>query len=140
MEPYGADGVVGAGYGAPMAQGRAAGRLGAVLGIVGVLALVVSYVLITGFNPVPGTLDWLDRMRSVSQPETAWQVRLGGRPEVAVPAGPAVVVLMRGRVEVRDLRTGGQMWTRDVSWAAVAGADAGAVVVAGRAGKRGYEV
>jgi len=128
------------GYGASVAAGRGGGRLGVVLGIVGVLALVVSYVLITGFNPVPGTLDWLDRMRSVSQPETVWQVRLGGRPEVAVPAGPAVVVLMRGRVEVRDLRTGGEMWTRDVSWAAVAGADAGAVVVAGRAGRRGYEV
>lgn len=113
--------------------------MGAVLGIVGVLALVVSYVLITGWSPVPGVLGWLDRLGAFSRPEAAWEARLGGRPDVAVLAGPAVVVLMRERVEARDARTGGQMWGRDVPWAAVAGAGTGAVVVAGRPGRRGYE-
>jgi outer membrane protein assembly factor BamB len=123
-----------------VANGKAIGRFEAALGVVGVLALVTTYVLITGWNPVPGFLDWLARTGSLSQPETLWKSRLGGRPEYAVTTDRAVIAFMRGAVEVRDAGTGGKLWAREVAWAAAAGAGAGTVVVLGRGGSRGYEV
>lgn len=120
-------------------MGRVARRLENLLGVVGIVALVITYSLITGWNPVPGMLDWLARAGSVSSPETAWKTRLGTKPEHAVVAGPAVVVVMRDAVEARDAKTGEELWSREVRWAAVAGADATAVVVVGH-GSRGYEV
>jgi outer membrane protein assembly factor BamB len=119
-------------------MGRVARRLENVLGVVGVIALVITYSLITGWNPVPGILDWLARAGSVSNPEPAWRARLGTKPEHAIVAGPAVVVVMRDAVEARDAKTGDELWSREAPWAALAGADASAVVVVGR-GSRGYE-
>ena len=41
-----------------MAKGKAVGRFEAVLGLVGLLALGVTAVLITGWNPLPQVQDW----------------------------------------------------------------------------------
>ena len=127
-------------YREPVAQGRAIGRFEAALGVVGVLTLVTSYLLITGQNPGPAVLDWFDRLGALSSPAPAWETRLGGRPEYAVVSGRVVVVFGRGRVDVRDVRTGAEVWARDVPWAAVAGADSAAVVVVGRPNQKGFEV
>lgn len=108
--------------------------------MVGIVALIITYSLVTGWNPMPGFQDWLGRVGSVSSPETTWTVRIGTKPDHAIVAGPAIVVVMRDAVEARDARTGNELWRRDVPWAAVAGAEATAVVVVGRAGSRGYEV
>lgn len=121
-------------------MGRAIRRLENVLGVVGIIALVITYSLITGWNPLPGFLDWLGRAGAVSSPETVWKVRIGTKPDHAVVAGRAVVVVMRDAVQARDAKTGDELWARQVPWAAVAGADADAVVVLGRAGGRGYDV
>lgn len=123
-----------------MADGRAAGRLEAALGVVGILALGISYALLTGWNPVPGFLDWLHRLGSLSRPEPAWDVRSAERPEYAVIAGSTVIVILPGGVEARRADGGEEIWSRAAPWAAVAGADTGAVVVVGRENQRGFDV
>ena len=123
-----------------MAQGRAIGRFEAALGVVGLLALGISYVLLTGWNPVPAVLDWVDRLGSLSRPEPAWKTRTGERPEYAMVSGRTVIVIMPGAVEARQAGTGEEVWSRAVPWASVAGDDVNAVVVVGRENRRGFEV
>jgi len=123
-----------------VAQGRAIGRFEAALGVVGVLTLATSYILITGQNPGPAVLDWLDRLGALSSPAPAWETRLGGRPDYAISANGVVVLIGRGAVDVRDSRTGDPVWARDVPWAAVAGTESGRVVVTGRLNQKGFEV
>lgn len=130
----------GRGYRGGVAKGSAIGRLEATLGVVGLLALATTYFLITGWNPVPGFADWLERSQSLAEPETSWSVRLKARPEYAVVAGNTAIMLMRGEVAARDARNGDEIWAREVPWAAVAGADSNAVVVVGRNNERGFEV
>jgi hypothetical protein len=122
-----------------VAQGRAIGRFEAALGVVGVLTLATSYVLITGQNPGPAVLSWFDRLGALSSPPPAWETRLGGRPDYAVFTDRVLVVFSRGHVTVRDTRTGGEVWSRDVPWAAVAGVGSGQVVVVGRPNQKGFE-
>jgi hypothetical protein len=123
-----------------VAQGRAIGRLEAALGVVGVLALGLTYVLLTGWNPVPAVLDWVDRLGSLSRPEPAWKARAPERPEYAVVAGRTVIVIMPGAVEARQASSGDKIWSRAVPWASVAGEGSSAVVVAGRENRHGFEV
>ena len=42
-----------------MAANRAFARVQAVFGLLGVIALVVTYAIITGWNPLPGWGNWL---------------------------------------------------------------------------------
>lgn len=120
-------------------KASAIGRLESALGVIGLLALATTYGLITGWNPWDGFLSWLQRVSSLSQPETAWKVRLGDRPEYAVPTDRAVIVVVRGGAESRDARTGEKLWTRPALWAAVAGADSRVVVVTGHPGGKGFD-
>jgi hypothetical protein len=116
------------------------GRLEASLGVVGILALATTFIIITGWNPLPSLLDWVERAGSISRPEPAWKVRSSERPEYAVVAGRTVTLLLPGGVEARDAADGEEIWSREAPWASTAGADSAVVVVVGRQNQRGFEV
>jgi hypothetical protein len=118
-----------------VANGRAVGRFEAVLGLVGIIALVVTYSLITHWNPLPAAGSWLEKVRTFSEPAPVWKVTVGDQPSGAVVASDAVILSSRGHVEARRLGTGEKIWSRDVAWSAVAGSS-GAVVIAGRTSKK----
>ncbi|TYC01023.1 PQQ-binding-like beta-propeller repeat protein [Micromonospora sp. WP24] len=120
-----------------MAKGRGRGvRVVLLLALIAVVALAATGV----WNPFPGVWDWVDRSEPISEPDVVWQQRIGGTPKSVTIAGETVVVEQRTRVEARALATGGQLWERKADWAAVAGADRGAVVVVGKLLVKGYEV
>lgn len=122
-----------------MANGRAFGRFEAVLGLVGLIALAVTYSLLTHWNPLPQAGAWLQKIGTFSEPAPTWKVTVGNTPSSAVVASDAVVVMARGYVEARRLGTGEKIWSRDVAWSGVAGPN-GAVVIAGRNTKKhGYD-
>src|SRR5437764_1098946 len=78
-----------------MANGRAIGRFEAALGVVGLLALGVTYSITTGWNPLPGVQNWLNRSQTLAEPAPAWTVRTGDQPTWA--AGTATARLPRRR-------------------------------------------
>jgi hypothetical protein len=121
-----------------MAKGRAIGQFEAMLGVFGLLALVVAYSIVTGWNPLPRLQGWLDRTRTLAEPAPAWTVTASDEPSGAVAVGTAVVISAGTNVSGYTLASGTQQWTREVAWSAVAGSGAGAVVVAGKS-KRGYD-
>jgi outer membrane protein assembly factor BamB len=122
-----------------VANGRAIGRFEAVLGLVGLIALAVTYSLVTHWNPLPQAGAWLEKVRTFSTPAPVWKVTVGDQPSGAVVASDAVILSSRGHVEARRLGTGEKIWSRDVAWSGVAG-ERGAVVIAGRTGKKhGYD-
>ncbi|MEN3306548.1 MAG: hypothetical protein V7603_2750 [Micromonosporaceae bacterium] len=114
-------------------------RVKTFLALLGLLAVPVTYGLVTGWNPVPGWIDKLSKVHSFSQPNTTWAVRVGDQPTSAMVSGDVVVVFEPGTVEGRDARAGTQVWTSDADWAAAAGSAqaGGAVVVLGKRGS-GY--
>ncbi len=116
----------------------AIGRFEAALGVVGLAALGIAYSMVTGWNPLPGVQDWLNRGQTLAEPAPAWTVRTGDQPSGAVVAGNVVLVTAGTSVSGYALGGGAALWTREVAWSAVAGASSAAVVVAGRKGK-GYE-
>ncbi|MEV8514470.1 PQQ-binding-like beta-propeller repeat protein [Dactylosporangium sp. NPDC051484] len=109
------------------------------LGALGVLALIITGILVTGWNPVPKVTGWWEKVSSstnkLSTPDTTWAERVGGQPSSAVIAGDAVIVAMRGTVEARSLSTGTLLWQREADWAGVAGDGGNTVAVVGRRGK-----
>lgn len=134
-----------------MAKGRAIRRFQALVGLTGILALVVTYAVITGWNPLPAVANWLDSIRSLSEPAPAWRIEVGDQPDTAVVTQSAIIISSRGRVEARDPATGAQLWSRTVAWSGVAGSDqtssdpgqdgsGGSVVILGRTGSgHGYD-
>jgi outer membrane protein assembly factor BamB len=110
----------------------------AALGLFGILALVVTYSIITKWNPLPAVSHWLDRGRTLSTPAPVWTIQVPDQPSAAALARGAVVISAHATVEVRRAAAGDRIWSKGVAWSAVAGADDGAVVVAGR-DKRGYD-
>jgi hypothetical protein len=120
-------------------QRRAFGRFEAALGLIGVLALATTYILISGWNPLPkvqaGWDNFVAHAGDLSNPKTEWTQRVGGQPNAAVVAGDAAVVTMRGAIEARGLHDGKVLWTRDADWAAVAGDGATSVAIVGRRGE-----
>ncbi|WP_432834038.1 PQQ-binding-like beta-propeller repeat protein [Dactylosporangium sp. CA-092794] len=108
------------------------------LGAIGVLALIVTGILITGWNPVPKVTDWWQKVASstnkLSTPDTTWVERVGGQPSSAVVAGNAVVISMRGTIEARSLSNGAVLWQKEADWAGVAGDGSNAIAVVGRRG------
>lgn len=119
-------------------QRRAFGRFEAALGLIGVLALGTTYILITGWNPLPqlqtGWNNFIAHAGALSDPKTQWSERVGDQPSAAIVAGDAAVVTMRGTVEARGLHSGTVLWTRPADWVAVAGNGSGSVVIVGRHG------
>ena len=113
-------------------------RFETALGVVGVLALIVTGILTTGWNPLPGVADWWDRVAAstaeLSDPAPSWVHRVGGQPSAAVVADDAVIVTMRGTVEARGLRSGEVLWQREADWVGVAGDASNTVAVVGRRG------
>ena len=122
-----------------MANGRAIGRFEAALGVVGLLALGVTYSVATHRNPLPAVQGWLDRSQTLAEPAPAWTVRTGDQPSWAVAAGSVAVVDAGGTVSGYALATGSLGWSRSAAWGAVAGSGAGAVVLIGQPGQ-GYQV
>jgi outer membrane protein assembly factor BamB len=132
-------------YGIPVAGGRAVGRFEAALGVIGVVALVTTYSLVTGWNPVSGlrlsdVWAWFSTPGPLSRPETAWTTRVGGQPTGVALANHSVLVFMRGVVESHDVGTGTVRWSREADWGAVAGSAGAAVAVVGKAHGHGYDV
>lgn len=124
-----------------MAKARAVARVQALFGLIGVIALVVTYSLITGWNPLPSWGDWLRNaaVRTLSNPATTWTVRAGDEPTAATVLSQAIIVTAKGSVEARDPATGTRLWSHDSSWAAVAGGTR-PVVLVGRAVGTGFDV
>ncbi|MGC9668149.1 hypothetical protein ACNTMW_16535 [Planosporangium sp. 12N6] len=127
-----------------MTTGRALGRIQAFFALVGVVALVLTYLIVTDRNPLPTAgrtlTDSLARFGSLSTPEAAWQRRLGDQPTTAAVAGSAVVFGTRSGAEVHDASDGRPLWSREAHWVAVAGDGAAAAVVLGRGRDGGYDV
>src|SRR5438046_8646348 len=122
-----------------MANGRAIGRFEAALGVVGLLALGVTYSVATHRNPLPAVQGWLDRSQTLAEPAPAWTVRTGDQPSWAVAAGSVAVVDAGGTVSGYALATGSLGWSRSAAWGAVAGSGAAAVVPICQPGQ-GYQV
>ncbi len=121
-----------------MAKGRASGRFEALLGVVGIVALVVAYSMATGWKPLPKVADWLDRHRTLAEPAPAWTTRVGDQPSGAVVLGGTVVLTAGHTMSGYRLADGTLRWTRAAPWSAVGGSGVSAVVVAGRGG-HGYD-
>ncbi|WP_092382862.1 PQQ-binding-like beta-propeller repeat protein [Micromonospora phaseoli] len=120
-----------------MAKGSGLGVRGwLLLGLITVVVLAAAGV----WNPFPGMWEWVNRRQPISEPDVAWQQRIGGTPRSVTIAGEAVVIEQRTRVEARSLAAGTQLWERKADWSAVTGAGPEAVVVVGRLLVKGYEV
>src|SRR3954463_7515254 len=108
------------------------------LGAIGVLALIITAIIVTGWNPLSKAGDWwqkvADSTGKLSTPDTTWSERVGGQPSSAVVAGTAAVVSMRGTVEGRSLTSGQVLWTKEADWAGVAGDGGNVVAIVGRRG------
>jgi hypothetical protein len=122
-----------------VANGRVIGRFEAILGLVGLLALVVTYSLITKWNPLPAAGAWLAKAGTgFSEPAAVWKVTVGNQPTDGTLASDAIVIGSQGNVEAYRSSSGEKLWAHDDDWAAVAGG--GDVVIVGRTGKaHGYD-
>ncbi len=111
------------------------------LALLGLIAVPVTYGLVTGWNPLPSLGERLSKVRSLASPSTTWAVRVGDQPVSAMGSGGAVVIFESGTVEGRDVHSGAPLWTSTQDWAAAAGSAqaGGAVVVLGTRG-HGYRV
>ncbi|MET7396398.1 PQQ-binding-like beta-propeller repeat protein [Dactylosporangium sp. NPDC005572] len=122
-----------------MARRGAVRNFETVLGAIGVLALIITAIIITGWNPLPNVTDWwkkvADNAGKLSEPQPTWDDRVGGQPSAAVIAGSTTIVVMRGTVEARGLTSGTVLWTKEADWAAVAGDGDAMVAIIGRRGQ-----
>ncbi len=118
------------------------------LALIGLLAIPVTYGLVTGWNPLPGLGDKvsagldakLGGNHTLADPAAAWTVRIGDTPTWAASAGGVMIIGSRGGVEARGATTGTPLWARTVDYAAVAGSDTtgDAVLLLGARG-HGYQ-
>jgi outer membrane protein assembly factor BamB len=122
-----------------VASGRTASRFKSFLALLGLIAIPVTYGLVTGWNPLPGWLNRLSALHRLSQPAPAWTVSAGDGPTSAATAPGVVVVFEPGRVDVREAGTGQPAWTAEADWATAAGSarDGGSVVLLGTR-RKGY--
>src|SRR5262249_52183154 len=123
-----------------MAKG-AVGRVQTVLGLIGILALVITYAVITGWNPLPHVASWLRNATStsISKPAPPWTARAGDEPNAASVVPDAIVVSADGSVEARNPGSGALLGRQVDSWAIVGGWSP-AVVVVGREVGGGFDV
>ncbi|SDY10711.1 PQQ-like domain-containing protein [Micromonospora pattaloongensis] len=102
--------------------------------------VLIVLVATNVWNPFPDMWGWVGRTQPMSEPDVAWQQRIGGTPKTVTITDTAVVVEERLAVEARSLASGVQIWRRKADWAAVAGDGPGAVVAIGQLLVKGYEV
>jgi outer membrane protein assembly factor BamB len=116
-----------------VAKGTLFRRINLTLGLIGVVAIFVTYGVITGWNPLPGWANWVENVtiRKLSTPATTWTARSGNEPDAAAVLPTAIVVASDGNVESYDPVTGIRYWSLPDVWAGVAG-DKEPVVVVGR--------
>lgn len=99
------------------------------------------FLVATGiWNPFPGIWSWANASRPVSDPDPAWQERIGGRPQTASLAGNVLVVELHTFTEGRRASDGSQIWSRKADWSAVAGVGKDSVAVLGKLLVKGYDV
>jgi outer membrane protein assembly factor BamB len=124
-----------------MAKGRAIGRFEATLGLVGVVALIVTYSIITGWNPLPSWANWLkdQTVRTLATPAPTWVIRAGDEPTSAAVFDRVIVVSSEGSVEGRDALTGVKLWSYQAGWSGAAG-NTQPVVAVGRPLGSGFDV
>jgi outer membrane protein assembly factor BamB len=119
----------------------ALGRIRGLFAIVGVLSIGIIYAIVTGWNPLPGWADWLQNISvtKLSTPAPLWTARVGNQPNAATVLPTGIVISTGGSVEVRNPGAGTLVWSREDSWAGVAGG-AQPVVLVGRPVKAGFDV
>lgn len=117
------------------------GRVKGTFALLGVVSIGVIYAIVTGWNPLPGWANWVQNVTvtKLATPAPIWTVRVGNQPYSATVLSDSIVVSTGGSVEVRNPGTGQLVWSREDSWAGVAG-DAQAVVLVGRPVKAGFDV
>lgn len=99
---------------------------------VGVIAIPVTIMLTTGFNPLSWLNKQIEARRTLSDPPTVWQASLGNTPDWVLPAGNSVLVAGGDQlVSAVDTGTGTVLWHVQAAYGGVAGAGAGSVVVLG---------
>jgi hypothetical protein len=120
---------------------NALGRIKGLFAILGVLSIGVIYAIVTGWNPLPGWANWLQTVSitRLSTPATDWNVRVGNQPYAATVLPSGIVIATGGSVEVRNPGSGTLIWSREDSWAGVAG-DERPVVIVGRPVRAGFDV
>lgn len=103
--------------------------------------LVMVFLAATNiWNPFPDMWGWANTSRALSDPQPAWQERVGARPDSATLAGNTLVVELNTTVEGRRISDGSRIWSREADWSAVAGEEGDSVVVAGKLLVKGYDV
>ena len=124
-----------------MAARKTFARVQAAFGLLGVIALLVTYGIVTGWNPLPGWGNWIANVSAgpLSKPETTWVKRAGNEPTTAAVVGNFVVVSTKGSVETHSLYNGEKVWSKPAAWALVAGSDR-PVVIVGRPVQKGFDV
>jgi outer membrane protein assembly factor BamB len=109
-------------------------RVKSFFALVGVIAIPVTIILVSGRNPLPWALDHVKGSRSLSDPATAWRVEVGNTPDWAHAPDTSVLALGGDNlVTVLDQTNGDKRWQQVADWGAVAGTatGGGGVVVLG---------
>jgi outer membrane protein assembly factor BamB len=109
-------------------------RVKSFFALVGVVAIPVTIILVSGRNPLPWLAGHVAGVRGLSDPPTAWQLQVGNTPQWAAAAGTSTLVLGGDQlVTAVNPDNGDKRWQQAAQWAAVAGGSGGgaAVVVLG---------
>jgi outer membrane protein assembly factor BamB len=121
-------------YGVRRGQGEGHVRVKSFFALVGVIAIPVTIILVSGRNPLPWAFDQLKGSRSLADPATAWRVDVGNTPDWAYAPDTSVLAVGGDNlVTVLDQNGGDKRWQQVTDWASVAGSatGGGAVVVLG---------
>jgi outer membrane protein assembly factor BamB len=121
-------------YGVRRGQGEGHVRVKSFFALVGVIAIPVTIILVSGRNPLPWAFDQLKGSRSLADPATAWRVDVGNTPDWAYAPDTSVLAVGGDNlVTVLDQTNGDKRWQQVTDWASVAGSTTagGAVVVLG---------
>ncbi len=104
------------------------------LATVGVLAIPVTIILTTGWNPLVWVGNKVESTRTMSDPPTTWRTSMGNTPDWVQQAGPSILAVGGDElVTAVDVGSGARRWYSQVDFSAVAGSDetGGAVVIVG---------
>jgi hypothetical protein len=99
--------------------------------LLGVVAIPVTIILVSGQNPLPWLLDQASSGRSMANPPVAWSVALDSPPSWAVGDSGTVVVGGGGYAAGLNASNGDRRWSWPVEYAGVAGTAGNSVVVVG---------
>jgi len=118
------------------------GRVETAFGLFGLLAIGITFAIVTEWNPWPDIRDFVqDRRATLSEPRTEWSQRMAGQPSSVAITGTAIVAFMGNLVESRSRTDGSQLWRKEAEWGAFAGSptDRTATAILGRVGGAGFD-